>query len=167
MPHNSFHTFLSYFPEVDLPINISDDYVDEFSRHNTPIPISYINEYIIPLEKEHDDYTEYIPCLRMKDTPDMHVIVYWKGGLLKYEFVMVSFDKSGNMLSRKVIASTIASDTTVKKSVATITEDWIIHIVAGENNSDDLKYSPENSQAFAMELLADGQIIFNKDDTQL
>ena len=71
---------------------------------------------------------------------------------------------TGELIERKVIASTLVDGDIIKKSVATIDPDWIIHIVAGANKAESIEYNADQSQAFNMELLSDGQIIFNLEE---
>lgn len=156
---------LKYFPEVELPVTFSDDYINTFSRTNEPLPQSVIQEYLMRWEDEEEvsEYTEFIPCIKVPDTEEYHAIVYWKGGLLKYEFILATLDKSGLLIDRKVIASTLSDNATVRKSVAKIDEDLIIHIMAGENEAG-TAYDPDKSQGFTMELIPTGDIIFSMDD---
>ncbi len=156
--------FLSFFPEIDLPIILSEEYVDDFSRNNTPLNPSAIYDWIATWEGGLDDITEYVPCFKIKETADIHAIIYWKAGLMTYEYVLVTLDLTGEMIERKVIASTLVDGDIIKKSVATIDPDWIIHIVAGANKAESIEYNADQSQAFNMELLSDGQIIFNLEE---
>lgn len=156
----SLSDLLKYFPEVEPPITFSEDYISTFSRKNDPLPLAVIEEFIKRWEDEEiDEFTEFIPCLKLSGTEDYHALVYWKGGLLRYEFKLVTLDKKGGLISIKTIASTLSDNQLVRKSVARIDEDLIVHIVAGENIADD-QYDPSHSQDFAMEIIPTGDIIF-------
>lgn len=157
--------FLSFFPEIDLPVTLSEEYVKEFSTNNIPLNIVAIEQWIVQWEGPMDELTEYIPCFKIKETFDIHAIVYWKAGLMTYEYIMVTLDKQGNLISRKVVASTKSDGKNVQRSISTIDEDWIIHIIAGENDDHDLHYEATRSKAFNMELMVDGRIIFNLEDS--
>lgn len=160
----SLDGFVDFFPEIDLPVTLNDESLLDFSRENKPFTTLVLQQWIVPHDQEISDLTEYIPCFRLKDTADIFAMVYWRGDALKYEYIMVTFDKSGNLIDKKSIASTIVSDQSIKKSLATIDPDWIIHIVAGENFEPDHQYNSKQSRAFSMELLADGKIIFSLED---
>jgi len=160
----SFDAFLNYFPEVELPITISEDLVHTADSFNKVLPASAVEDYILKWEDgEVDEYTEYIACFRLPETDEYHAIVYWKGGLMRYEYFLVTLNKQGELIAKKPVSTTISDGNTVKKSVAQIDEDLIIHIMAGENLADE-KYDPNNSKAFNMEIMFTGDIIFSLGD---
>jgi len=156
---------LSFFPEVELPLEVTEDLVMTAETVNKVLPSSIIEAYFIKWEnnEEIDEFTEFVPILKVAETEEFHAVLYWKGGLMRYEYILVTMDKLGNLISRKPVASTISDGVTVKKSVAKIDEDLIIHIMAGENLANG-KYDPANSQAFNMEVIHTGDIIFSLGD---
>lgn len=158
---------LVYFPEVELPVTISEDTINIFDSMNEVLPKELIEQYIIKWEvgQPIDEYTEFVPCFQLPDrSEDYTAFVYWKGGLLKYEYLLVTLDKKNErLITRKSIAGTIADDGKIKKSVAMIDEDLIIHIMAGESMEEE-EYNPENSQAFTMEIMSTGDVIFSLGD---
>lgn len=160
----SVDQFLEFFPLVELPVTVTEDSIVVFDSRNDVLPKAGIEQFIISWEggQEIDEYTEFVPCFRLPDTSeDYHAIVYWKGGLLKYEYLLVTFDKKeGKLINRKSIAGTIAEGSLIKKSVAQIDEDLIIHIMAGVGADND-QYDPESSQAFNMEIMSTGEIVFS------
>lgn len=150
---------LTFFPIVELPISLTDDDVTTFSRNNTPLPADLIGKVFSQWETIEDEYVEFVPCFKIDDREHFYAIVYWKGGLLSYEYILVTFDKKGQFIQRKPIASTHAEGPIVKKSVAQIGEDLIITIMAGESITEQ-DYDPASSQAFAMEVMPTGEIEF-------
>ena len=164
-PSKSFQEFLGFFPEVELPIEVTEELVNTADSVNKVLPAAIIEEFIVKWEgnQDFDEFTEFVPILRIRDAEEFHALLYWKGGLMKYEYILVTLDKNGNFITRRPIASTISDGNTVKKSVAKIDEDMIIHIMAGENEVDG-KYDPSRSQAFNMEILYSGDIIFSLGD---
>lgn len=153
---------LHYFPETQLPVIISEDHLSEYEHNADTFPQSFIDEVIMTWEKDVDEFTEFIPCFQLPKEEKFNAVVYWKGGLLKYDFVLVTLDKKGDLISRKSIASTVVTDNTIKKSVASIEPDLIINIIAGQTEDGD-EYDATRSKAFAMEILPSGEIIFNLD----
>lgn len=153
---------LGFFPKVELPIEITEDLVMTAETVNKVFPTEIIEEFIVKWEggEDFDEFTEFVPILRIQDAEEFFALVYWKGGLMKYEYILVTLDKLGNFIARKPIASTLSDGKTVKKSVSKIDEDMIIHIMAGENMVNG-KYDPSRSQAFNMEILFSGDIIFS------
>ncbi len=161
----SFRAFLGCFSEESFPITLSDDNIPYFSSKNVALPPDLIRRFILQGEKseEIDEYTEYIACCIIPDTGDIHAVVYWKGGLLQYEFVLITYDKNGVVLHRKVIAGVKSDGVDIVRSIATIDEDWIVHIVVGHQSGDDEHYNPSNSQSMTMELMINGEILFQVD----
>ena len=153
---------LHYFPETELPVLISEDHLSEFEINSDPFPQVFIDEVLLEWEKEADEFTEFIPCSRLPKEEKFNTIVYWKGALLRYDFVLVTLDKNGEMINKKSIASTIVNDNVIKKSVASIEPDLIINIIAGQT-LDGEEYDASMSKAFAMEILPTGEIIFAMD----
>ena len=156
---------LSFFPEIELPIEVTEDLVMTADTVNKVLPAVIIEEFLVKWEgsEEFDEFTEFVPILQIQGLEEFHGLIYWKGGLMRYEYILVTLDKLGNLISRKPVASTLSDGQTVKKSVAKIDEDLIIHIMAGENQANG-KYDPSNSQAFNMEVLHTGDIIFSLGD---
>ena len=157
---------LQFFPEVDLPVVFTDETLNVFSNENPPIPNTIIQTVIAEWEGELDEYTEIVPCVLVDSNEDYHAIVYWKGGLLQYEFILLTIDaraETPTMISRKVIGSTITENEIIKKSVASIDPDFIIHIIAGAGSAYG-EYSADQSQAFTMEIQTTGDILFSFGD---
>lgn len=155
---------LRFFPEVELPITLSEDMAHSFSSTNKPLPQAILYEFMTVWEGELDEFTEYVPCLKISvDSDTYHALVYWKAALLSYEFILVTIDTKGNLIDRRPIASTLSDTNTIKQSVAHIDEDLIISIMAGVNIADE-QYDPAHSQPFTMEIMTDGKIIFSADE---
>lgn len=159
----STEELLSHFPEVDLPIVFSDETLNVFSKENPPLPNHIVQTLFADWEGPFDEFTEVVPCAQVDSNDDYHAIVYWMGGLMKYEFILLTIDAKAatpTLISRKAIASTITEGEAIKKSVASIDSDMIIHIIAGANmvNED---YNADQSQAFTMEIQSTGDIMFS------
>jgi len=147
---------------MELPIIVSDDYLSEYESNADPFPQVFIDEVLLDWEKEADEFTEFIPCFRLPKEEKFNSVVYWKGALLRYDFILVTLDKNGDLINKKSIASTIVNDNVIKKSVASIEPDLIINIIAGQT-LDGEEYDASMSKAFAMEILPSGEIIFALD----
>jgi len=156
-----FKAFGTFFPEIELPITITEDSAIEFSKYNKPLAQALIESVIIPVEGDNiDEYTEFTPCFQLPPTDDYLAFVYWKGQLLVYEFILVTYDKKGNLISRKVISGTRVENDKVIQSVCNIDEDLIIHIIVGGQTKNS-QYEAQSSQAMSMEILSSGDIIFS------
>ncbi len=152
--------FLSKFPKIVLPITLAEESHLHFSASNPPLPQEHIHQYIHAIEQsEFDEFTEFIPCLRIPKTDDFHAIIYWRAGLLDYEYTLATFTKKGQLIDKKVIAGTKIHEGMLVRSVATIDDDWMIYIVIGSTDVDEKESKPSNSRSLNMELLATGEII--------
>lgn len=158
----NFPEFLKFFPEIELPVTITEESILEFNKFNKALPTQLIEEFIIPIETEIDEYTEFVPCLQLKGD-EFYAILYWRGMLLSYEYILVTFDKKGNHISRKIVSGTKVENENLIKSVCMIDEDHIIHIMVGGQKKED-EYDAQNSRAMNMEILASGDIIFSLQD---
>nr|HMU04076.1 hypothetical protein [Saprospiraceae bacterium] len=138
------------------------DYLSDYETNADPFPQVFIDEVLLEWEKDADEFTEFIPCFRLPKEEKFNTVVYWKGALLRYDFIMVTLDKNGELINKKSIASTIVNDNVIKKSVASIEPDLIINIIAGQT-LDGEEYDASMSKAFAMEILPTGEIIFALD----
>ncbi len=161
----SFQDFLDYFPRVELPVTFSEDTLADFSRTNRPFNQEAIHEFLARWEQDLDEFTEFIPCVQLPDAENYIGIVYWKGTLMKYDFILATFEKNGILIERKAISSTLLDSEGVKKSMAHLTEDLIIHIIAGAIEGNETNYQASSSQAFSMEILPSGEILFDKGNT--
>lgn len=154
---------LHYFPLTELPLLLSDDHIGDFEDATDQLPQSFIEEFIMSWENDPDDeVTEYIACASLPNTDSYYPIVYWKAGLLRYDFILATFDKRGELISRKSIASTVIDGQIVRKSVASIEPEYIINIIAGHSVGGE-DFDPTTSKAFSMEILSTGEIIFTLD----
>lgn len=157
----TFEDFISFFPELEPPITLTEESSLEFSKHNKPLPAAAIHEFILPYETQADELTEFLPCFKIPETNTFHAVVYWKAGLLSYEYKMITFDQSGNFIDGKVIAGTISNGESIIRTVSTIDTDWIIHSVVGEQNATKSTKINTESKSFSLELLGTGEIIFS------
>ena len=159
--------FYDYFPEIELPITLSEEYSGVFTRYNKPIPEELIDLFILDkklffADQEFDEITdelvEYVPCFRLPEQKNFFTVVYWKADLMKYEYIINTFDKKGQSISKHVIASTTSDGERIRQIVATIDPDLEIYIMGGDT-ADIHDYDPENSKAFSLEITPTGHII--------
>lgn len=155
----TFDQFLDTFPEVNLPVSITEESAVTFGRENPPLTERALREFILPLEEGADEFTEFIPGFRIAGLKDFHAVVYWKAGLLSYQYVIVTFEKGGKPIDRQVIAGTFSDGRVITRSVARIDDDWTIYIVSGQTDGSDEAYDAEHSTARELELMPDGRMI--------
>ncbi|MBK9012711.1 MAG: hypothetical protein IPM82_00720 [Saprospiraceae bacterium] len=155
----TFNQFVQLFPEEKLPISITEESASEFSLENEPLPQKAIDEFLLPLEPDSDELTEFVPGFRIPDLKDVHAILYWKAGLLNYQYVLATFEKSGKLIDKQVIAGTISDGKSIVRSVARIDEDMTIYMVSGMFEGSEEDYDANQSMAKELELLPDGRMI--------
>ncbi len=160
----SIEDFVSYFPEIELPIQLSEELIPIFSEKNKALSQDAIERYLLQWEQEVTEFTEFVPCFSLPGTEGFSALVYWRAELLNYQFILITIDKKGDLIERKAIASTLIDQELVKKSMALINEDLIIQIVAGVNQESETDYDASHSQAFSMEILPTGKIHFENSD---
>ena len=155
----SFKKFVTLFPEVELPITLTTDTHHEFSLHNKAIPQAMIDEFLATAHD--DDFTEYIPCFSIPNTKSFVALVYWKAGLLEYEYSIATFDKEGNLLDKRSISGTKVNKDVLTRSVATIESDWLINVVEGAEVIRDKEtiFNPQQSRVHSFEMTASGEIV--------
>lgn len=157
----TFDHFLSYFPEVELPVILSDESPHTFDRHNIPFPAHIIETFLVTIDPGAiDEFTEYVPCFRLPDQAEFHALIYWKAGLLDYQFHLVTYDKkSFKMIDHATLGGVQSVNNKLTRSVATIDEDLIIHVVKGESADEESPYDASSTVSYHFEILPGGQII--------
>lgn len=155
----TFNDFINRFPEIELPITLNTETHHLFSAHNQPISDEMINRFLLSIEDDTvDEFTEYVPCFRLENTGDFYAIVYWKAGLLSYEYFLATFTKKGELIDKKLIASTLVEGEEMSHQIATIEIDWQIHIVKGYSKIAH-DYDPTSSKVENLEILESGEVI--------
>ena len=155
---------LTHFPIIEPPITLSEEVAHKFSSENKPLPQKLIAE-VFSRWDSFDEYTELVPCLQIKCDGPHYAIIYWKGSLMSYEYILATIDEEGILVSKKVIAGTLSNGHTVKTSVATIDEDSCIYSMVGEYVDGQKNYDPSHSSAYKFEILPDGNIHASKEAT--
>lgn len=151
--------FLDKFPEVELPVTLRDDSHHDFAQTNDPLPAEMIQEYIVHYEAtEPDELTEYIACFQLPiEKKDFKAVVYWKAGLLNYDYVLATYDiKIGSMIDKRAIAGTKVVGNSVKLIIALIKEDLSIHIAEGVEQG--AEYDADSTKIRRFEILDNGRI---------
>jgi len=156
-----FLDYLAFYPEIAPPLTLTDDSQVAFSKHNKPFKPQMIDKFLTLSEKESiDEFTEFVPCLRIPNTGDFYAVIYWKAALMNYQYVLVTYNKTGDLVDKAIIAGTTSHNgEDLVRSVASIDEDWIITIVSGASIQAKDEYDPSLSKAFTLEILEGGKII--------
>ena len=156
--------FLERFPLIEMPITIGEDSHHSFSKQNEPLQQKMIDQYLLPYEGgEQDEFTEFVPCLRIPKTHQFHAIIYWKASLMDYQYILMTLTEKGDLIDKRVIAGTFSDGNTLTNSVATIDEDWVIYIASGQSKASIQHYDASSSRAYKLELLPEGNIVNYQD----
>lgn len=157
--------FISRFPKVELPVTLSEDTEEEFYSRHDPLPMPLVLEYLdvfFPPEKI-DEFTEFVPCFKLKGTKKFHAIVLWVAGLKAKQFFLITYSTSGKPLQCKAIAGYAFSGKTISRMVARLEEDWIIYLVAGQTQDSEGDPSGKETISTVFELNTEGSIILKED----
>ena len=155
----TFEIFVQKFPELSPPITLNEENAVEFSRGNEPLPAKLVAEHLTPIEPESDEFTEFVGCFRLPNLKDFHALVYWRAGLMDYQYILATFTKGGKLLDRRVLAGLVSDGKNIARSVAQIDSDNSITILSGFQKGDDTLYKAANSTTLDLELLPDGRIV--------
>ncbi|MEE9371450.1 MAG: hypothetical protein V3V00_00190 [Saprospiraceae bacterium] len=168
MTIEDLNEFLEYFPEVTPPIILSIEEIVIYSRENRPLSQSIIQEVMLPLDGdlELDEFTEYIPCFKLKKENAHVPIVYYKAGLIKNEYHLLIISDKGKVLDSKALAGTFVKDDEMVTYIASIDEDSHIKVVIGNDEGRRDYYNPLNSQTISYDIAPDGKIILSKNNEE-
>lgn len=155
----SYQHFLDRFPEANLPLTLKEEDAIIYSAENEPIPHKLIDEFILPHEPDANELTEFIPCFRIKGLKNFDAVVYWKAGLLNYQYILMTFGKGGKTIDRKVLAGLVSDGNIIVRSVARLDDDMSIFIMSGHSNRSDDLYDAGASTTVELELLPDGNML--------
>lgn len=167
VPTAQFNEFIDFFPVLDPPINLLPD-IGEIPTASVPLPLILLESYILPIEgEETDDFTEYIPYGRIAGLKDIYALIYWKAGVMQYEFVLATFSGEGIPLSHAIIGGIRAEENGILHSVAVIHEDLTITIAEGvvtEEGAGNI----DQTNTYQMSIQPSGQINYgvNEEDNE-
>ncbi len=161
MTKNLFSQFLALFPPSELPVSLTLDSHKTFEQVNDLIPPDLVAHFIMQEDElPEDEFTEYLPCFRLPEATNREYIslVYWKAALMRYDFILATYTRTGIPISRQVIAGTSSDGKTIVRKLATIEPDFSVEIVASEQEADDLHFDPSSTKEISYELLPNGFI---------
>lgn len=159
LPKASFTEFIEFFPELELPFSLLPD-ISQIPSHSLPLPEVLLETYILPFEGEEvDEYTEYIPFGRLASTKGFHALIYWKAGVMQYEFILATYTTEGELLSHAIIGGLRSDEEGLLHSVAVIHEDMSLTIAEGIAVGDQ-PLNAEETNTYQMTIQPTGQIIY-------
>lgn len=158
---SEFEFFLSFFPEAELPVNLSSDYFSMFGTLNKPVPELLSKKYIdLAFEEDTDEFAEIIPCFSLPETENFKGIVYLKISLLNYDFYLHTFDNAGRTIAYKIISSMNSDGSEIHEKAALIDDMLRIWIMEGDNDESN-HFDPANSKFISIHVNDKGEIVAN------
>jgi hypothetical protein len=155
--NNRFTEFIDFFPVLEPPFSLLPD-IGQIPSSDTPLPQALLDSYILPFEGEEvDEFTEYVPYGRISGTKDYHAVIYWKAGVMQYEFILATYDKEGNPLSHAIIGGLRSDQDGILQSVAIVHEDLSITIAEGVSSEEE-EINLDNTNAYQMSIQPSGHI---------
>jgi len=166
LPEASFAEFLEYFPALDLPFSLLPD-MSQIPSDPVPLPGMLQETYILPFESDEiDEYTEYVPYGQISGTQGFHAIIYWKAGVLRYEFILATYSLQGDPLSHAIVGGLRYEEEGALHSVAVIQEDLSIIIAEGIAQEDESMLDPGQTQTYQMSIQPTGMITYETNEEE-
>lgn len=163
VPIAQFAEFLDFFPLLHAPLSLLPD-LQQIPVDPVPLPAVLQDAYIMPFEgDEMDDFTEYIPYGRLAGTDGYYAILYWKAGVLRYEYILATFSPDGKPINHAIIGGLRYEDEGTIHSVAVIHENLQITIAEGLSDVGLPSASPQ-TQTYQMAIRPDGEIIYEMNE---
>lgn len=146
-----------------LPASLLPD-LEQIPSDPLPIPEAMIDTYILPFEaaERDDEFTEFIPYGRVSGTKDYHAVIYWKAGVLRYEFILATYAPSGEPLSHAIIGGLRYEEEGALHSVSVIHEDGRITIAEGLVDGE--SHTGGATQTYHMMIAPDGVITYETNE---
>nr|MBS0037360.1 hypothetical protein [Saprospiraceae bacterium] len=155
---------ISRFPEIDLPVTLTEDSEREFSIRHPPLPMPLVEKFFGGFfPKSHlDEFTEFIPCFRLKDTKGFHALILWVAELTKKQFYLITLNNDGKGLHSKIIGGTVLVGNKILRTAARLDEDWMIYTVSGVSEGELVDLDHRETFSAVIELMPDGSILQNQ-----
>ena len=161
VPQARFAEFIEFFPSLQPPFSLLPD-LEQIPSDQIPLPGVLLETYILPFEaNEMDEYTEYIPYGKIDGTKSFYALIYWKAGVLRYEFILATYTLDGHPMSHAIIGGTRYEEEGTIHSVAVVHEDLRITIAEGMADPDE-QGAPlhQETQTYFMAIKPTGEIIY-------
>lgn len=148
------------FPPAELPVSLTLDSHRTFEQINDLMPLDLTARFIAQEDElPEEEFTEILPCFILPQGQHEFVsLVYWKAALMRYDFILATYTKTGIPISRQVIAGTASDGKTIIQKVATIQPDGTIDVIASHQDADLLQFDPSRTLELNYDLLPNGFI---------
>ena len=85
-------------------------------------------------------------------------MVYWKAGVMTYEYHLVTLSTKGKLIDAQIIAGTKSNGSGIAQTVATISPELEVYIVGGVMSVAEDSYDPQTSESLILSIKEDGNI---------
>ena len=138
-----FKAVVSKFPKTKLPTELNPDDHLSYAKKNKPLS----NETAFDFFHEEgdqaiDEFTEFVPCFSLPGTEKFRSFVYWRADFLRYEYHIVNFTLTGDLIQKMAIAGTIVDRDELVVQVAKINSSFEIEIYSGSFPAETQKSLP-------------------------
>ncbi len=157
-------SLINRFPEIDLPVTLTEDSEREFSKRHHPLPMPLVEKFFSDFfpPSHLDEYTEFVPCFKFKDTKGFYALVVWVAELTKKQFYLLTISNTGQPLHSKIIGGTVLAGNKILRTAARIDEDWIIYSVSGVSEGELVDLNNKETFSTIIELMPNGSIVQNQ-----
>jgi hypothetical protein len=163
VPKAEFARFIEFFPNLKTPFSLLPD-LQQIPSDPIPLPGALQDAYILPFEgDETDEFTEYIPYGRIEGTRDFQAVIYWKAGVLRYEFILATYTNDGRPLNHAIVGGIRYEEEGTIHSIAVFHENLHITIAEGMSAPDDQPISPQ-TQTYLMSIQPNGEIMYEMNE---
>ena len=139
--------------------------ISQIPSDTLPLPGAMLDAFILPFEKDEiDPYTEYIPFGRVVGTKGYHALIYWKAGVMQYEFILATYTLEGEPLSHAIVGGIRYEDEGILHSVGVIHEDKSITIAEGMTTGDEDQKLSQDTQVYQMKILPTGIVTYEMNE---
>ncbi len=152
-----FNVFLARFTIVDPPVQVDDETYHEINEIHEPLPNILVSAFV-ERKGADEDLAEYVPVFRLPDLHNFVCLVFWRAGVLQYDYILAIFTQEGARIDQKVVASTIYSQEKTIKSVAKFDEEGMVTVIEGIEDAKTGELVAANSKQLFFEILENGTI---------
>ncbi|MBK6352184.1 MAG: hypothetical protein IPF46_02015 [Saprospiraceae bacterium] len=155
-----FTRLLAYFPEASLPFTLQEGSEHDFGLLNDQLPAALLEEMLMPyLAFEIDEFTEILPGFYWKTPTGGFILVFWVARLMRYSFILFSFDENGHWKDDAEIAGFFTEEDRVIRRMANIDDSQTIYIVEGVQLLEGKDIRPQETSKWVIEVMPNGQFI--------
>ena len=130
-PEINFANFLTLFPAIELPVNLSSELTRSITEIQFPLKEEFAVRFLLQEDEWLDDYTEFMPCFQLPKLSNFYALVFWKASLLGNGYHLMTFNGKGEKIDYCALAGTRYEDNEIIQTVCSIQTNFTISQVLG------------------------------------